>query len=177
MSQFPTPACIISEKVVIPLYDARESVEKIFRQYGNMLYRTAFVLMKNKYDAEDAVQDALIRYMECRKTFVQEEQRKAWLLRVTINLCKNKLRFYRNHPGISMEELSLWYETAEERQVMTHLLELPRTDREVLLLHYVEGYRCGEIAGLLRCTETAVRKRLERARKQLYQSMGGEKDV
>ena len=133
--------------------------------------------MKNKYDAEDAVQDVLIRYMEHRREFAEEEHRKAWLLRVTINLCKNKLRFYRNHPGISMEELSRCYEERQERQVMESLLELPCKYREVLLLYYVEGYRCVEIARLLRITEAAVRKRLERGRRQLYEMMGGGRDV
>ena len=150
---------------------------RLVRQYAPSVYRLAYARTGSRADAEDVMQEVFLRLIKAKPAFDSEAHAKAWLLRVTINLCKNKLRFYRNHPGISMEELSLWYETAEERQVMTHLLELPRTYREVLLLHYVEGYRCGEIAGLLRCTETAVRKRLERARKQLYQSMGGEKDV
>ena len=42
------------------------SVEDVFAQYGNMLYRTAFVMMKNQYDAEDAVQDTLIKYIDRR---------------------------------------------------------------------------------------------------------------
>lgn len=159
------------------LHGRRKDVEAVFATYGDMLYRAAFVLMKNKYDAEDAVQDVLIRYMEHRREFAEEEHRKAWLLRVTINLCKNKLRFYRNHPGISIEELSRCYEERQERQVMESLLELPCKYREVLLLYYVEGYRCGEIARLLRITEAAVRKRLERGRRQLYEMMGGGRDV
>ena len=155
---------------------SRERVQEVFERYGNMIYRTAFVLMKNKYDAEDAVQDVLIRFMECRKSFQEEEHRKAWLIRVTINICKNKLRFYHNHPGISMEELSARYEEPEDLHIMEYLLALPCKYREVLLLYYVEGYPCREIARLLRASEAAVRKRLERGRKQLQRDMGGEKD-
>lgn len=84
-------------------------VEEIFQEYGNMLYRIAFVMMKNTFDAEDVVQDTLIRYMEHtrrKKIFETEEHRKAWLIRVDINLCKNRLRFYKNHPRISMEQLA-----------------------------------------------------------------------
>lgn len=88
---------------------ASKGVEDVFATYGNMLYRIAFVMMKNQYDAEDAVQDTLIKYMERRKSFEGEEHRKAWLIRVTINGCKNRLRFYKNHPDISMEELSPYY--------------------------------------------------------------------
>ncbi len=143
------------------------SAEEIFYEYGNMLYRIAFVMMKNSFDAEDMVQDTLIKYMECNKGFETEEHRKAWLIRVDINLCKNRLRFYRNHPAISMEQLSRYYESEEDRRLMDSLLLLPQKYREVLLLHYVEGYQGKEIARMLRLSEASVRKRLERGRKKL----------
>lgn len=148
--------------------DARvRSVESVFGEYGNMLYRIAFVMMKNAYDAEDVVQDTLIKYMECRKLFETEEHRKAWLIRVAINLCKNRLRFYRNHPKISMEQLSRYYEEKEDTRLMDSLLLLPQKYREILLLHYVEGYQGKEIAKMLTLSEASVRKRLERGRGKL----------
>lgn len=147
-----------------------QSVEEVFQEYGNMLYRIAFVMMKNAYDAEDVVQDTLIKYMEQRergKSFETEEHRKAWLIRVDSNLCKNRLRFYKNHPKISMEQLSRYYEKEEDTELMDSLLLLPSKYREVLLLHYVEGYQGREIAGMLGLSESAVRKRLERGREKL----------
>lgn len=45
-----------------------QSVEEVFQEYGNMLYRIAFVMMKNAFDAEDVVQDTLIKYMEHRES-------------------------------------------------------------------------------------------------------------
>lgn len=147
-----------------------QSVEEIFRTYGSMLYRIAFVMMKNVFDAEDVVQDTLIKYMEQRergKSFETEEHRKAWLIRVDSNLCKNRLRFYKNHPKISVEQLSRYYEKEEDTLLMDSLLLLPFKYREVLLLHYVEGYQGREIAGMLGLSESAVRKRLERGREKL----------
>ena len=147
-----------------------QSEEEIFRTYGNMLYRIAFVMMKNVFDAEDVVQDILIKYMEQRergKSFETEEHRKAWLIRVDSNLCKNRLRFYKNHPKISVEQLSRYYEKEEDTLLMDSLLLLPFKYREVLLLHYVEGYQGREIAGMLGLSESAVRKRLERGREKL----------
>lgn len=143
------------------------SVEEVFQEYGNMLYRIAFVMMKNAFDAEDIVQDTLIKYLECRKHFETEEYRKAWLIRVDINLCKNRLRFYKNHPKISVEQLSRYYESKKDTEVMDALLLLPQKCREVMLLHYVEGYQGREIAKMLTLSEAAVRKRLERGRKKL----------
>ena len=146
---------------------ADRSAEEVFFAYGNMLYRIAFVMMKNAFDAEDIVQDTLIKYMECRKRFDTEEYRKAWLIRVTINLCKNRLRFYRNHPKISVEQLSRYYETRQDTELMDSLLLLPEKYRELLLLHYIEGYQGREIAKMLTLSEVTVRKRLERGRKKL----------
>ena len=147
--------------------DLEWSVERVFQEYGNMLYRIAFVMMKNAFDAEDVVQDTLIKYMEYHKHFETEEYRKAWLIRVTINLCKNRLRFYRNHPKISVEQLSRYYETREDTELMDSLLLLPEKYREILLLHYIEGYQGKEIAKMRTLSETTVRKRLERGRKKL----------
>ncbi len=151
---------------------AQWNVEKVFDEYGNMLYRIAFVMMKNSFDAEDVVQDTLIKYMEYKKHFETEEYRKAWLIRVDINLCKNRLRFYRNHPKISMEQLSRYYESEEDTRLMDSLLLLPQKYREVLLLHYVEGYQGKEIACMLKLSEASVRKRLERGRKKLRELLG-----
>ncbi len=129
-----------------------QGVEEVFQACGNMLYRIAFVMMKNAFDAEDVVQDTLIKYMEhleSGKSFETEEHRKAWLIRVNSNLCKNRLRFYKNHPKISVEQLSRYYEKEEDTALMDSLMLLPSKYREVLLLHYVEGYQGGEIAGML----------------------------
>ena len=147
-----------------------QGVEEVFQAYGNMLYRIAFVMMKNAFDAEDVVQDTLIKYMEhleSGKSFETEEHRKAWLIRVNSNLCKNRLRFYKNHPKISVEQLSRYYEKEEDTALMDSLMLLPSKYREVLLLRYVEGYQGREIAGMLGLSESAVRKRLERGREKL----------
>lgn len=147
-----------------------QSVEEVFQAYGNMLYRIAFVMMKNAFDAEDVVQDTLIKYMErveSGKIFETQEHRKAWLIRVAINLCKNRLRFYKNHPKIGIEQLSRYYEEEADTRLMDSLLLLPCKYREILLLHYVEGYQGKEIAEMLKLSESAVRKRLERGRESL----------
>ena len=108
-------------------------------------------MLKNTYDAEDTVQDVLIKYMTKKPLFETYEHEKAWLIRVTINLCKDKLRFYKQHPYINIETIKTTYpEDSIDNQILAILLELPSKYKEVLLLYYVEGYKCFEISKILK---------------------------
>lgn len=152
----------------------KSSVENIFRKYGEMLYKICIVMLKKPYDAEDTVQDVLIKYMTKSPGFLSEEHEKAWLIRVAINLCKDKLRFYKMYPKISIETIKTAYsQESENRKILEILLELPVKYREVLLLYYVEEYKCHEIGKILKLKESTVKKRLERGRKLIKKEFGG----
>lgn len=148
-------------------------VEEAFEEFGNMLYRVAIVLLRSRHDAEDAVQDTLIKYMEHQNKLQSKEHIKAWLLRVNINICKNKLRFYQRHPVIPLEQLGMTYKNEADCVLMEALMKLQAAYKEVLLLYYVEGYKIREIAGILKISESAVKKRLERGREKLNELLGG----
>lgn len=153
------------------------SIEEIFRLYGDMLFRIALVMMKNTQDAEDIVSDTMLKYMMNKKEFRDEQHRKAWLIRVTVNACKNRLMFHRRHQHISLEqavvacqnEPRMWQQ--EETDTLELLLTLPARYREVAMLYYVEGYKIREIAKMLKLTEGTVKKRLERARNHLKMTL------
>ena len=114
------------------------SVEEMFQKYGEMLYKICIVMLENTYDAEDTVQDVLIKYMTKKPLFETYEHEKAWLIRVTINLCKDKLRFYKQHPYINIETIKTTYpEDSIDNQILAILLELPSKYKEVLLFHFV----------------------------------------
>lgn len=151
------------------------TVEYIFMKYGEMLYKICIVMLKNSHDAEDAVQDILIKYMIRKPVFDTGEHEKAWFIRVAINLCKDRLRFYNAHPQIDIETIKTTYsEESEDKRVLEALLNLPPKYREVLFLYYVEEYKCYEIGKILRITESAVKKRLERGRNLLKIEFRGE---
>lgn len=143
--------------------DAREAVER----YGDMLFRLCFVLLRNRQDAEDAVQDCFIRYLSKAPQFENGEHEKAWLLRVASNHCKNVLRFRHTHPSVSIEEIQPFSETESDREILTVLLALPCNYKTVLQLYYVEGYKTAEIASILHLSLSTVKKRLEKGRKLL----------
>jgi len=144
-----------------------EAAGEVFTLFGSILYRNAIIMLRDQQDAEDIVQDALIKYMEHTAQFYDDEHKKAWLIRVNMNLCKNKLRYNKYRSYLPLEQLGIPYEMEHERLLMEVVLELPCKYKEIILLHYVEGYQVKEIAEILKLTESAVKKRMERARCKL----------
>lgn len=132
-------------------------------------------MLCSEQDAYDAVQESFLRYLSTKMDFRDEDHEKAWLTRVNINICKNMLRFKRMHPTVEYETLALHYHKPEETGIMDTLMSLNAKDKEVLILYYIEGYSCREIADILKITESAVKKKLERARKRLKEKYEGER--
>lgn len=141
----------------------REAVE----EYGDMLYRICLVMLKNTADAEDAVQDTFIRYMQKAPAFSSDEHEKAWLIKVAANICKDMLR-QRNRTA-ELDEAALNTLTAadEDSHILEALTQIPEKFRIVLTLHYIEGYKVNEIAEMIGKTSSAVKMRLAKGRKLL----------
>ena len=68
------------------------NLEQLIERYGNTLLRTASAMLGDVQEAEDVVQETFIKYLEKQPVFESHEHAKAWLLRVTINSCKSRLR-------------------------------------------------------------------------------------
>lgn len=86
-----------------------DDLEQVMNTYGNMLFRLCIVMLGNSADAEDALQEVMLKYYRKAPTFTDEEHRKAWLLTVAGNQCKDMLRFRAKHP---LAELQLWLQAA-----------------------------------------------------------------
>ena len=144
-----------------------EELEALYDRYGDMLFRMCMVLLRNRQDAEDAVQDTFARWLKKRPEFNGPEHEKAWFLRVASNRCKDKRRsaFFRN--AVSLDELGEYAATPQQSDVMERLSSLPPRGRSVLFLHYIEGYSVREVAELLGMKEGAVKTALFRAREKL----------
>lgn len=146
-------------------------ISRILQAYSNILYRTAYLLLGNPHDIQDILQEVLLRYMEKSPAFASADHEKAWLLRVTSNCCKDCLRFRKRQSYIEPEQMPETLAAPEDTQVIQELYALPAKWKSVLLLHYFEGYSVREIAGILRLSENAVKKRLQRAREALKLEM------
>lgn len=69
-----------------------EAVVHALKTYGNTILRLSYSYLHNLSDAEDILQDTLLSLIQNEPCFSNPEHEKAWLLRVAINLCKNKLK-------------------------------------------------------------------------------------
>ena len=141
-------------------------LEETVRKYENTLYRSALAILGDAHEAQDAVQDAFVKYLEKAPEFESPEHEKAWLIRVTVNDCKSRLRSPWHRRRTALSE-GLPAPAPEERTVLEAVLALPPRDRAAVHLYYYEGYSTPEISAMTGQSEGTVRSRLARARQKL----------
>ena len=144
--------------------------------YGDMVYRLALAQTQSSHDADDVFQEVFLRYLRAAPVFREEEHRKAWLLRVTVNCCK-KLHgsFWRRHTVALSEALPA--QNPEEGELLGLLEGLPQKYRAVLHLYYYEGYATEEIAAILGRSPGTVRSQLSRGRALLRDAWKGAEEL
>ena len=147
--------------------DMEQELREAVMKYSDMLYRICIVMLCNEQDVQDAIQDTFCRYLEKRPDFRDEEHRKAWLIRVATNICRDMMRFRIRHPKVSIDGLEDKIVIPEQKETLRELLELPVKQKTVIYLYYVEGYHIREIADILGITEGAVKMRLRRGKEQM----------
>lgn len=143
--------------------------EEAFRLFGDRVFSAAFSVTGNREDADDAVQDAFLKYCTGNRDYTDEAHIKAWLLRVAINRAKDQQRSFWHRNRVSweayMEELE--FSQPEDRSLFEAVMSLPQNYRVPLHLFYYEEYSVAEIAAILHSTPGTVKSRLSRGRKLL----------
>ena len=157
-----------------PTPEAVRQAEEALEQYGGLVLRTAFGLLKNMPDAEDVAQEVFLSLLRTAPRFESEEHRKAWLLRCTINRCRSLFRSAWRQRTVPLEQDPAAPFTPEESAVLDAVGALPLKYRQVIYLHYIEGYTSAEIAGLLGIRQNTVLSQLSRARALLRTALKGE---
>lgn len=144
----------------------RASVDEIFRKYGDRIFSAAFSVCRNRADADDVVQDTLIRYHSLNKEFESEEHLKAWLLRVAINRAKDIVRSFWRRNQTPWEDYmdELAFEEPEDSRLFEAVMALPEKYRTVIHLFYYEDYAVDEIAHILGRPKGTVKSQLNRGR-------------
>lgn len=151
----------------------REGVDlEVINKYSDMVYRMAYSMVKNKFDAEDIHQEVFVRYLKKHPEFESAEHEKAWFLRVTINLCKNLWKTAWKQKVVSLGEHDLEEETKEQKEaredeIIEIVKQLPRKYRMVIHLFYYEELSIDEISKVLNTKPSTVRTHLTRGRARL----------
>ena len=150
-----------------------DEMEKLIEQYKDTLFRIAVAMTGRPTEAEDIVQDVFIRRYEKHPQFDVPAKERAWLIRVTVNLCKDRLRSHWWSKTVPLLDV---YPAENEKQqsVMEAVLALPPKYRIVIHLFYYEGYATKEIAQLTQQQESTVRQQLTRARRILKEFLEAE---
>ena len=142
-------------------------IKDLISNYGNMLYRICLCILCDKEDAEDAVQDTLLKFLTKAPRFESEEHKKAWLIRVATNVSKNMYMLRIKRRTVDINELEYIGEAEEDRGVFEAIMNLPVKFKIVMILHYIEGYPTKDIATMIKISDDAVRKRLQKGRELL----------
>ncbi|MCM1382590.1 MAG: RNA polymerase sigma factor [Muribaculaceae bacterium] len=144
------------------------ALEKAVVAYRPMLIRLAYSCTGNFSDSEDIAQEAFVKLYLRRGSFPSEEDMKAWLIRVTVNMCKNHVRSWSIGKRSEIPaDIADGDDFPEKTAVRELLQKLKPIYRAVIYMHYYEGYTAAEIGKLLKISETAVTTRLQRGRESL----------
>ena len=156
--------------------DLVEKAEETVKRNEDKLFRTALAIMGSKSDAEDIVQDVFVKLFEKQPNFESSEHETAWLIRVTVNLCKSRLRSHWHKKTVPLLE-TYPAQTNEQQEILETVLALPSKYRTVIHLFYFEGYTTKEIAEITKQKESTVREQLTRARRLLKNFLEGEQQT
>ena len=159
-------------------------IDRLMRQYGTLVMRQAYFYLKDRHKAEDVCQEVFLRMYKKQPQLPDEQSEKAYLLRVTINLCKDVLKsaWHRKvspmiegydapHPQGGPEADAV---QNEEKQLLYQaVLNLPAIYKDVVILFYYHDMPTGQIAKILGIPDVTVRTRLMRARNRLETALKG----
>ena len=152
----------------------QETVDAIER-YADTVKRLCAVHLANRSDTDDIFQTVFLKYALSETSFESAEHEKAWLIRVTINACKDAARASSRRRSVPLDEVAEIAADAPEdhRDVLEAVLALPDKYRNVVYLHFYEGYTAPEIASLIGKNPNTVYTLLARSKKLLRKKLGG----
>ena len=150
--------------------------ENVYNSHVDMLCRVSYSYIKNTHDSDDIVVDVFLKLLEKRIEFKNAEHEKAWLLRTTVNLCKDRLKhWWRRRKDIDDYRNLAADNRFEDDEILKIVLDLPERYKAVIYLYYYEGYSSEEIADILKKPRSTVLNHLSEARNILKGVLEDEK--
>ncbi len=157
---------------------SEQEANRAIEMYADTVRRICMLHLKNHADTEDIFQTVFLKYLLSSKEFETPEHEKAWFIKVTVNACRDLLKSFFRSRTVSMEELLDQPALAEgDSEVLEAVLSLPARYKDVVYLHYYEGYTAPEIARILGKNVNTVYTLLTRSRQLLREKLGGDDDL
>lgn len=161
------------------MIDTDREIDEVISTYSDTVYRLAYSMVKNKADADDIYQEVFLRYIKSNKNWKDENHRKAWFIRVTINCCKKLYSSAWSRKTTVLSEAALqdngYYDNHDE--LLDVINSLPFRYKTVIHLFYYEDLPIEEIARLTKQKQSTVRTQLTRARKLLKERLSEDESI
>lgn len=153
-------------------------VTRAIERYADTVQRICVLHLKNHADTEDIFQTVFLKYALSDAAFASAEHEKAWIIRVTLNACRDLLRsvFRSRTVPLAEAQLPAAGEESPGGEVLRAVMALPEKYRRVIYLHYYEGYTAPQIAQILRRNPNTVYTLLTRGRQRLRQKLEADDD-
>ena len=154
---------------------SEEEAGRAVEQYADLVRRICMIHLKNYEDSEDIFQTVFLKYVLRSEPFDSQEHEKAWIIRVTVNACRDLLKSFFRSRTVSLDQLIERPQDMPEdhSDILEAVLELPARFRDVVYLHYYEGYTAPEIGRILKKNPNTVYTLLARARRLLKTKLEG----
>jgi RNA polymerase sigma factor (sigma-70 family) len=156
-------------------FDINDNITLKLKTYSDMVYRICYMYLHNSSDVEDAFQEVLLKLLQTKKNFENTEYEKAWLIRVTINQCKDMLKSFWKKRVDFIEDMELPYEDTGENELLQIILSLPPKYKDSVYLYYYEEYTVPQMAKILNKNENTIYSYLHRAKALIKHELGEEK--
>lgn len=158
---------------------SEQEANRAIERYADTVRRICMIHLKNHADTEDIFQNVFLKYVLSTTVFESEEHEKAWFIRVTINACRDLLRSFFRSRTVSLDTLldQPAQMTENDRTVLDAVLALPPKYRDVVYLHYYEGYTAPQIGEILKKNVNTIYTLLTRAKQALRETLGGDDDA
>ena len=155
----------------------RAEVERLVQTYSDLILRVSYTYLGSTQDAQDICQTVFVKLLTGKQKFRSAAHEKAWMIRTTINACKDLLHSAWHTRTCGLDACAeIPAPEAAEGSLLAAVNLLPGPYRTVIYLHYYEGYPTREIAQIVGATDDAVRQRLSRARARLREDLKGDYD-
>jgi len=154
-----------------------EAMETVYKNYKSSLFNLAYRFSRNHSSAEDLLQEIFIKVFSQIKQLRAPEDLKSWMYRIATNTCISFTRKKRVTKEVCLDDIEELYGHEDDSPLVMKYLEqavhlLPAKQKSIFLLHDVQGFTHGEIAGIMKLREGTIKSQLFKARMKLRETLG-----